>query len=338
MAITSGDFTATQIREAILNADDMWANDMMKADFEAQVDVWKAIKAEQNANVRLLEDGEKDRDVKIVWANLCNEVAEDCDGDDCDLEGVQMGTDSKTYGLGLCKQWKLRVDENMFRTQDNVTFEEIVAKGMLKADKILSEAITASGMARLESFKGTNVVTNGLGTINVGTTETDIPSADWNERLFPHLYRIGLQNQFSNPFLLSGTNLWEDYIAANLNGLNADGKGAAAMYKMIRTYFDLFNIDPAVAPSLKTYMINRGAVAFASKSYYKDRPRTYKQQDRFAMASRNLEGVYIDVHYTNLCSGNTIMHDFQFKVYYDYFLNPTGCDAGRTGVLAFNRV
>lgn len=337
MAIVAGDFTATQLRQSILRADNMWSNDMMKADFEANVDIWKAIKAEQNANVTLLQDSEKDRDVKVVWANMCGEQAVDDDGDDCDLAGNQLGTDSKVYSLGFAKQWKFTVDELDFRTQENVSFEEIVAKGMMKGDKILSESISAAAIARVESFKGVNTVTDGVGTVNGVTTETDIAAADWNERLFAYLYRVGLQNQLSNPFLLSGTNMFEDYLVVQANRANGEGKGASNLYSMMRTYFDLFNIDPANSPNLKSYLINRGSIAFASKNYYGAAPVRYKQQDRYSIASRNLPGVRYDVYYTNRCSADTILHDFQMKAKFDYFINPTGCDGTRTGVLAFNR-
>lgn len=339
MAIQSGDFSPSQLVKSQMTADKMFADDMMKADFEANVDTWKAIKKEQNANVTILTDPKKDRDVTLHWINLCGEEAVDCDGDDCDLEGVELGTDSKDYKLELCKQFKFTVDEMTFRSND-YSMEQVVAKGLLKGDKILSEAITKSGIARIESFKGTNTLTNGLGTINPTTTETDIPSSDWNERLFAYLYRAGIMNQFSNPFLLSGSNLFEDRLVTMLAQANSEGKGAAALYKMMRTYFDLFNIDVMNDPSLKSYMINRGSVAFASKVYYGAKPTQYigAGQMRWSIPSRNLDGHRIDIYYTNRCSGDTMKHDFKMKVHYDYFLNPTGCDAGRTGVLAFNKV
>lgn len=339
MPIVAGDFSASQLAQTIIRADQMFADDMMKADFEGNVDSWKAIKKEMNASVAVLEDPEKDREVKVTWINSCGDVAEDCDGDDCDLAGNELGTDSKTYALGLCKQYKFTVDEMAFRTND-YSMEQVVAKGFLKADKALSEAITKSGLSRIESFKGVNQVTDGVGTVNAGTTETDVAAADWNERLFAYLYRVGIQNQMSNPFLLSGTNLFEDRLVTMLAEANANGKGAAQLFKLMRTYFDLFNIDIMNSPALKTYLINRGSIAFASKAYYGAVPTEYigAGQKRYSIASRNLDGVRFDVHYTNRCSGNTMKHDFMVKAKYDYFINPTGCDGTRTGVLAFNKV
>mgnify|MGYP000294799991 CR=1 FL=1 len=336
MAIQAGDFTASQLAQALLKADRMFSDDMQKADFEANVDVWKAIKAEQNANVSILEDGEKERDVKVHWINSCATVVEDCDADDCDLDGAELGTDSKVYSMTQCKQSKFTVDEMVQRT--NVyNMEDIVAKGFLKADRALSNTIAANAVAKIEAFKGTNQVSDGIGTPNGVSGDTDIAAADWTERLFAYLYRVGIQNKFSNPFILSGTNLWEDQLVALLAEANANGKGAANLYKLMRKYFDLFNIDPTNAPDLKTYLINRGAIAFASKVHYGRIPTKYIEQHRYIIPSRNLPGVEFDVFYTNRCSGNTIKHDFKLVAKYDYFLNPLGCDDTRTGVLAFNK-
>jgi hypothetical protein len=219
-----------------------------------------------------------------------------------------------------------------FRTNE-LDMEEVVAKGFLKADKLIAEAVAGVAVARLESFKGVNTVTDGVGT--VATTETYVSAADWNERLFAYLYRVGIQNQFSNPFLISGTNLFEERLVTLLAQANANGKGAAELFKLMRTYFDLFNIDSTNSPDLKTYMVNRGSVAFASKHYYGATPTDYMAQKRWSMPSRNLPGVRMDVFYNNVCSDETILHNFKVKLKYDFFINPSGCEATRTGVLSF---
>ena len=339
MAIVAGDFSPSQLLVTLKKADAMWSDDMMKADFEANVEIWKAIKAEQNADVRVLQETEKDRDVKVHWINSCGVTAEDADGDDCDLAGDELGSDSKTYSLTVNKQYKFTVDEMTFRTNE-YSMEDAVAKGFLKADKALAEAICATGMARIESFKGVNGISDGIGTPNGATTETDIAAANWNAAMYAYLYRIAIQNELTNPFLLSGTNLFEENLITRLAQQNGEGKGDANLIKLIRMYFDLFNIDPANSPDLKTYMINRGALAFASKNHYGATPTQYvgAGQSRYSIASRNLPGVRFDVFYTNRCTSETMKHDFKLKVRYDYFLNPTGCDGTRTGVLAFNKV
>jgi hypothetical protein len=95
MAIVAGTFTPSNLAASILRADKMWGDDMMAADFKANTEVVTALRAEQNAKVEILQDTAKDRQVKVYWANLCGEAAEDCDGDDCDLGGSELGSDSK---------------------------------------------------------------------------------------------------------------------------------------------------------------------------------------------------------------------------------------------------
>ena len=336
MPITQGNFTASQLAQTIVKADRMFSDDMRKADYTANVDVYKAVKAEQTADVRILKSSEKDRDVKVFWINNCTNQATDCDADDCDLGGEEAGTDSKTYGIGECIKYDFTVNEYMFRSQE-ITMEEVVAKQMLLADKALAEKCAQFIAARIESYKGTNTVTNGLGVNNATSGDVDIPAAAWNERVFAYLYRAAIQNQFSNPFLLSGTNMFEDKFITEKSKGNAEGKGAAALYASMRQYYDLFNMDLVTNPDLKTYMINRGSIAFASKNYYPARPINYKEQDRYSIASKNLAGVRYDVIYTNKCSGNEYKHHWRLKLHFDTFLNPTGCDAGRTGIIAFNK-
>lgn len=335
MAITSGDFSASGLSAAMVKADRMWADSMLKPDYEANVDVVKAIQSEQNADVSILEDPDKDRDVKVTWVGLCNETAEDCTTDDCDIAGNELGSDSKTYSLTECKGHGFTVDEYKLRTND-YNMEDIVAKGMMLSDKVISEAIAGIAAARIESLKGTNLAPD-AGTWNAVTSETDIAAANWDETLFAYFYRAAIQNKMSNPWLLSGSNLFDESFLANLSKANGEGKGAYNLYNSMRKYFDLFNIDAANTPDLKTYMINRGAMAFASKNYFGETPIKYMDDHRFSVPSRNIPGLRLDVIYKNRCSANTVKHDFYLKAKFDFFGNPTGCDATQTGVLAFNK-
>ena len=337
MAITAGDFSPTDLQEAILKADQMWMDDMTRADFEANVDVLNAIRGEQNANVSILEESEKDRQVKITWVNNCDAVVEACSVDDCDIAGAEAGTDTQTYGIDGCIRYRFTVDEMDQRT-NSISFGETVAKNFLRADKALSDNVAQASIAKIEAALGVNTVTTGVGTFNAGTGDTDIAAADWNERIFAYFYRVALMNKMPNPFLLSGQTLFDDRFLALMKEGNGEGKGDAKLFRSMRQYYDLFNIDTANTPDFKSYMINRGSMAFASKNYYGATPTRYKTQDRYSIASRNIAGMRFDVYYTNRCVGNTIKHDFMLKAHYDYFVNPIGCDANRTGFLSFNKI
>jgi hypothetical protein len=332
MAIVNGTFTSTQLATAIMRADQMWGNAMIKNDFVADTANVAAIRAEQNANVELLQDGDKTRDVRVTWYNMCGETTAAIGSDDCAPNGTELGSDHKDYAISVARKFDFKIDENELRTQTG-TMEELVARGLLKADRALSNYVASVLMTKLETFKGENSVTDGTGT--PVADETYITSADWTPALFAYFYRIAIQNRLSNPFLLSGSNMFEDKFIAMLSEANAEGKGSANLFRVMRTYFDLFNVDASNSPDLKTYMLNRGAIAFASRNYYGEKPVVYKDDDRYSIESRNLPGVRWDVIYRNACSGTTVLHNWSIRANFDFFLNPLGCDATRTGVLSF---
>ena len=337
MAFVAGDFSESELVETILKADAMWSDAMLNADYIAETGVLDAIRAEQTANLKLLEDPEKDRDVRVTWLGTCNNTVRTITNNECTIGGAEISSDSKTYSMATRKAYDFTVDETVWRT-NNHSMSEAVAVSFLLADKALTDEVSQAMVAFIETSKGENQVNDGIGTVNVVSGDTDIAAANWNERMFAYLYRIAKQNKFTNPFLLSGTNLFEDQFIAEAMVGNSDGKGALALFRSMRKYFDLFNIDTVNSPDLKTYMINRGTLAFASKNYYNPEPVVYKSQDRYSIQSRNMPGVTYDVYYTNRCVGNTMKHDFSVHLKYGLYLNPVGCTADRTGIIAFNKV
>jgi hypothetical protein len=335
VAITNGTFTSSQLAKSILMADAMWSNEMVNADYIADVENVRAIIAEQNAKTELINRGDKDREVRVHWLNMCEETTAAVGDNDCAPNGTELGSDHKDYAIGVTRKFDFKVDELELRSND-YNFEDLVAKGILKADRALSNYVATTLQTKLETFKGENSVDEGLtGTGQVDGDETYISASDWNERLFAYFYRIAIQNRLTNPFLLSGSNMFEDKFISLLSEQNSNGKGSANLFRVMRTYFDLFNVDTANSPDLKTYMINRGAIAFVNRHYYDARPTRYFDDERFSLASRNIPGLTYDVFYRNACSGSTVLHNWSFRVKFDFFLNPLGCDATRTGVLSF---
>lgn len=77
--------TASELPKLMMAADDIWTAN--KDQYTPQNEIWKAIRAEQTANVSMVEsrDG-KDRVARIVWVNACDVVAADC-ADTCAITG-----------------------------------------------------------------------------------------------------------------------------------------------------------------------------------------------------------------------------------------------------------
>lgn len=332
--MAAGDFTASALADVLVKADNIWADNMSRPDYEADVDAFLAIQAEQTANVSLSE-GDKDVVAKIVWINACG-MASAAQSDDCTISGSELESDSDSNSLTLTRKVDFFVKEKAFRAN---TFdrEEVVAKGMLKASKILDEYITQQGITRINSFGGTVNAYSDLGTLASGVVT--VPLVNWTIDLIPDLILAGKLNKFSNPFILSGSNLWKSWWNAMMDSKNADGDGDGKRTKAIRSYFDLINMDTVTTPDKKTFLVNRGAIAFASKAYYDPTPTVYSGfgQTRWSIASNALPGVRYDVHYTNSCTSNEITHKFSVNTKFDYWLNPTGCTAGNTGVLVLKK-
>ena len=334
-------FDATILPTILDRADRLWMDNQVKSQFEAKTDVFQALKKEQTAKIDTALQG-KDRAVKVGWITACNIVAADCDTS-CTIGGQELDTAVAEYDITSCKKVAFKVPEQKFR--DNLfDYTEVVAAGILKGMKELDETISAAGVAFLNANGGENAYASPLWTVASGIT--NIPAANMTLGLMFHFKYGADQNRFSDAALISGYNLAEPIFIAETNAGNDAGKGDAARSRLMRLYQDFFNIEkvntsgsPAVT-SYKTYMVDKGAVAFASKSYYDPAPRTLPGIGHvlFSRPSNNLPGVVYDVTYTVTCTSGVYFHEYKIEAHYDYFLNPTGCVAGRTGILEFLKV
>ena len=332
--MAAGDFSPSELAVVQVVADRMWADNRTRPDYEAKVEAFKAIKAEQTATVTMIE-GEKDITAKVIWINGCD-IATAAITDDCTLTGSELEVESTNLALTLSRKCGFAVKEKLFRTN---TFDrtDAIAKGMLKAMKELDEYIAKQGITRINSFGGTVNAYGDLGTLAAGVVT--IPGANWTIDLVPDLILTGALNRFTNPYIISGSNLWKAWWNAKKDSGNLDGKGDNERADEYRTYFDLINMDVVTSPDKKTFLVDRGAIAFASKAHYGATPVQYIGfgQLRYSMASNSLPGVRYDVLYTNSCTSNEVTHKFELQAFFDYFLNPIGCTAGNTGVLVLKK-
>jgi len=330
----AGDFTNSVLADVLLKMDNMWKDNLVKPDFEGNVEVVKSVMAEQTASVTELETPDKDKDVKVHWVKPSDATPGDLT-DQCTIGGAELESDATTYALSYAKTVGFSITEEVFRT-NLLSQADVIAKGFMLRMKNLDEFIATTLVSKIEAFKGVNALTTGKG--NVVSTETYIDPADWDANLFAYLIRAGIMNKFSNPYILSGQNLFDQNFNALKELMNANGKGDWAKFQAMRKYFDLFNIDTVNTPDLKTYVINRGAIAMAFKSRFKGQGvidyTSGADQKRFSIPSRNLPGVVYDVRYNNSCTSNDIKHNWSFDIRFGVFNNPTGLTT-RTGILSF---
>jgi hypothetical protein len=331
MSTTSGVFSETQLLDIRIKAEQLGLDSRIGLQYKANVNTILALQAAQTARIIPLERKDKDHEVEIEWINACGiEVG---DNVSCVVGGEELSTNTEKHALDIEKVVNFTVDDSAFINND-FGREEAIAKGFMRADKVLSEYLAQTAVAKLESFKGVNQLTGGKGTVS--GLETYILPSSWDATLMAYLSRASVVNQFGVPILLSGQNLYEAFMIAQAKIGNDNGKGDVSLFSGMRMYFDLFNVDSVNDPDLKTYMINTGAIAMASKTYYTPSIVTYSAEKRWSISSAHIPGLEFDVHYKDECGTNDFYkHHFKIKLKSGIFQNPLGCNAENTGVLSF---
>ena len=331
MSTTAGVFSETALVDIQVKADQIWADRIQKEDYVPQAEIVKCIIAQTTAKFGDLK-GAKDPTIDVAWINACDVEDDSCV--DCTIEGTELSTNVEEYYLNRERCSTIKIGEDAFRT-NLVNYEDVLAKGLLKASLALDEWWAGQTVAVLNANLGVNESDGGKG--NVAGTTTYVLPAYWNADIMGYFARVAKLNRFNSPMLISGLNLYESIWTAEWEKCCENGIGK---FGTMDFCFDLFNIDSVNDPDLITYMINKGALAFVTKCYYgansAANPVKMMDQWRWSMPSFSLPGVCYDVHYENNCDdGDFFTHEFKLKTFGDIFLNPVGCTSTRTGILEF---
>ena len=335
MSTTAGSFTETDLQNIRRMMEDFpnWDVNVRKQ-FMPQADIVSAIWKNQTARFLDLENPKKDNTVEVEWLNACELDTRTCQ--DCTFEGTELSSNTQSYTIDVCKEVAFAIDENNFRGND-FDMEMAIAKGFLKADKQLIEELPTSILAQIEASKGVNAFGGGKG--NVVGTETYIIAPYWDAKLMAYFNRVAKINKFKSPYILDGSNLFEQTWFAEYMKANADGKFDSAAFNSLPYFADLVNIDAYNTPDLKTYLMDVGNMAIANQAYYTPQVKQYKTEDRYSIKSQLAPALggdlTYDVRYTNTCSGRTFIHQFVVILRYAVLVAPTGCTSGETGILSF---
>jgi hypothetical protein len=326
MSTIAGAFNETLLRDLRVKADELMFDDRIKLQFNPQYQILAAIQAAQTAQVtpRFMQmkqsnGGSKKYDIEVMWENACEVVAQECTT--CDIDGPELSTNPFAVS-------EYSMVDNEF------DFESLIAKGMLKADVELINALALYSVSVLNANKGVNVYGGGPG-IPSGS-DTWITAPFWGPNLMAYFMQVAQMNQFTSPLLTSGANLWQDYFIFNKKVGDADGKGNAALMGTFPIFFDQFNIDTVNTPNLFTYMLSMGSVALGNRTY---NPSTVQESaanwKRWTAPSKFLPGVSYDWFYKAECENDMILHNFKAKLTADILVNPAGCSSTNTGILTF---
>lgn len=330
----------------------MWTNSRYEAEFKPNAEAAVAILANQTATFRELQDREKDNTVMVNFINSCGVQVEDCETN-CDLTEPELETGSKEYEIDLCKKTGFSVDAEKLRT-NTYDVNEVAARGMASSIKALDEWWARQAIAKMKAFSGVNVAPAPF-TYDAVDKSTDVPAASYNVKLVANMLQQALLNKMGTPYFVDNGSLYLDWLNAQLDGGNAEGRGNANRIAQLRMYFDQFNFAGAGIAE-DTFMISPGAIAFKTKNRNPDVPYTWGgsiQQTHYTVPSIALPGVKYDAYYTLRCDtvgGKAhFFHTWRFETNGGIWLNPEGCPVTiqvggepvtltPTGVLSYTKV
>lgn len=335
------ELSCSVLTAAYFLAQTMFADSAKKSDYVADVASANALIENTTADVKYVEDPKKDRQARIYWTKFCNSTVSTGAPNFCTFTGDEADSACKDYEIELVVSKGFTLDEANY-PDNNLNVEQVFADNMLKTMKHLDEKVTQMLLAKLATFTSSNLYQNAKG---LGCSDetgdwvtTFIAPSYWTPSTYAYFLKVANFNKFSSPFLLDGENLFDIIVNAGLNAENGEGKGAAAAIKLMKTYSDLKNMA-TVAPS-KTYMIERGTVAFANKFKWGagTAQNPIKRGDhigfKYSEASKNIPGLKYDIFTRTECSGEFEKVHVNVVGRFDLFNGAEGCD-GQTGILEF---
>ncbi len=337
--------TAAVLTAIYYSAESLFADSQKKADYVAEVNAAKAIIENTTAKINVLDANNKVREAKIYWNKKTTTTIGDCAQTPinlCALTGDESDADGKTFAIEECTSAGFVVDDALY-AGSNLNANEVFADNMLKTMKALDEAIAQKIIAKVDSFSSANLYTGGVGCPGVASPanwgQTYIDPAYWTPELMAYLLQVARVNKFASPFLLDGDNLYTQFFRATNNANNADGSGAKSMMDKMKYYEDLVNMATVNGATRKTYMIERGTLAFSSYSLWAkngmSNPLPHGAgQFKFSVPSKNIPGLVYDVYTKDECSGAYEKHTVRLVANYDVF-NGAPALNGSTGVLEF---
>lgn len=325
--------------ELYRSIDVAWNDAIQRAQFVAQADAAKICLQQQTARVEPLIQGAgpdaKTRTVRVHWLNGCA-ITTSSPTDECVVATTELTDDKKDYAIDSYRESSFTTSWKVHRTTPH-QLNETVAVGLLMASKALDEHLSAQYFAFLAANNGAHEYNPVIGSAGAGDV-WEIPSADMTVDAMPQFILSATFARFTNAFMIHGLNFWTERFKAGQYADNSDGKGENNLFNQLPMFWDPIGASVA-SVSDQSWLVNRSAVALATANFFDMSPRDFAGNHRvYKIASRNLPGVYYDVHEMETCTSDDMVLSYKLNVNYKYLLNPLGCESTRTGVLQFAKV
>lgn len=332
----AGNFDCGKLLEIKAKVEEIYQGGVIDKEYVPDVEPALAIRENQTATFDVLTNPEKDREVKVLWIDDCDDEDPDTCTDQCTIDGEEIGDNCANYVLGECFEKTFKVTEERFRTSMH-SKEEVVARAMLKKMKLMDEFWAAKAIAFLNASAGVNSYA-GQYTVSGGTTY--VPAYAWNPDIFGYIDTVLWKNKLNGGKMLSGTLLKQYMWKIGMEVTDPTGQSnQAKMTSFGIPYFDR-RIDDILSEQA-LFLFDPNSVAMVTKARHAayTEPRKVDtpngMQTWYTQNSMNLPGVVYDIAYQEICTGDDVSHFWKIKTRGDIFLNPLGCSNDRTGVLKF---
>jgi hypothetical protein len=316
-----------------------WNDAIQRSQFVAKADAARICLEQQTARVDPMIQGAgadaKTRTVRVHWLNGCAiEVADPTD--ECTVATTELTDAKEDYTITGFKEASFKTSWKVHRTTPH-DLNQTVATGLLSAGKALDEYLSAQYFAFLAANNGAHEYTPTIGAAGAGDV-WNIPTIDMTVDVMPQFILAAEFARFDNAFMIHGLNLWTTRFKAGQYADNADGKGENNLFSRLPMFWDPIGASTA-SVSDQSWLINRSAAALATANFFDMAPREFAGNHRvYKIASRNLPGVFYDVHEQETCTSDDMVISYKLNVNYEFLLNPLGCVATRTGILQFAAV
>lgn len=320
-------------------ANEIWTDDVRKAEYMPESDTAQLVLNSQTAQLTVLENPEKDFDLKIVWVDDCDDADPVACDKECEIDGDPIGDNCKNESLTECIEKTFSITENIFRTS-MLSRNEVVATMLTKKLLLMDRMISKSAIAFLDANSGVNAYP---GEFTISGDHTVLNPGAMNADIFGYFAKVRAMNKLPQMKVLDSGNLYRQFWKAQMEASNPTGQAELRKLGAFgEPTFDLFQIEPVVG-SAATFLFNPNSVAIASRATFtpygpggRDLVAGGHSTNWSTVTSPTLKGVTYNLTYQMKCiAGRDVQHVWKIESEYGVFLNPIGCDNGRTGILQF---
>lgn len=284
-----------------------------------------------------------------TWLKDCDETIVECasvvnDETNCVIDGDEAEAVSATYAPNLCYSRTIAVkDEECLGATSKV---ELTAQRLKNAIAVLDKELEK----RIITFFLANRQTVAAGDIDVGAPNSggliwDIPASEWDPKLLAKFIIYARKKKFSNPKLLSGSNLYEDFVSSPYRGGDADKYDRILNNGEMPLFFNIFDTDTLTSENSTFIVDNDNVGYFNTRTYTNPVPQNMYDANNthtFSVPSgylkwRNgntLVPIWYDVRMQRQCLNKKDYKDV-FEITHEggFALGPALCDADYKGII-----